>query len=266
MRLGLIFIFSSLTLFRLPAVGKPLKSCELPFFLPVSTSLPVFDLDLFQIYENEIKELKSLQKAALSAALQAKNQAAIAEFYNKNKSVEALTSQTDRPKKNQTKQILQSLINHPVIGEKAAQKYDPANEIGFCFGRAAYVHFQLLRLGVNPQHIAKVFVMGGLFRAGVGWEYHVATIVQDKSGTWLVIDSLVDEVLTLENWMRTVSQWDSNRLFPKLRFYFMDASKFQPTRGSYEATRLYSPIYRGYFKDLLLWFAAENCLKPETSK
>lgn len=161
------------------------------------------------------------------------------------------------------KKIFNSTFTHPVVGKKFASKYDlKSQEIGFCFGRAAYVHFELIKAGVSATNIVKIFAMGGLYRDNVGWDYHVATAVQEELGTWLVIDSLNDEVLDLQSWINKVSKWDGNRVNPKLRFYFTDPNKFQATSGFYNNEKFNLPLYKGYFKDLLKWYSKrENCIK-----
>ncbi|MFN9069231.1 MAG: hypothetical protein ACK5V3_18555, partial [Bdellovibrionales bacterium] len=77
-------------------------------------------------------------------------------------------------------------INHPIVGMSALAKYDPTNEIGFCFGRALFVHLELLRRGVSKDSIKKVFVVGDIVEQLNGqeirWQFHVATAVRDTQG------------------------------------------------------------------------------------
>jgi hypothetical protein len=101
-----------------------------------------------------------------------------------------------------------------------------------------------------------------LFNDGVGWDYHVATAFQDSLGFWWVVDSLLTEVYGLKQWTKKISNWDGDRVNPRLRYYFSDAYKFQPQQGYYSLNRLNSPLYKGYFQDLFKWYrASQNCIK-----
>lgn len=233
--------------------------CPSPFADAASTHFWFNDRNLFQLYRAETRGIKDA--GALSGVLQARNKQALAKFLVEKMPLNLLETPSVRPTRSQAQEILQSAFSHPVIGDSAAKKYDTYSETGFCFGRAAFVHLALLNMGVKPEHIAKVFVMGGLYREGVGWDYHVATTVLSSEGHWLVIDTLAGEVLSLQSWMKKVSEWDGNRVHPKLRFYFTEATKFLPLSGTYESARLASPIYKGYFVDLEKWYAKNVCQK-----
>ncbi|MEQ1722483.1 MAG: hypothetical protein ABL930_04860 [Pseudobdellovibrio sp.] len=206
------------------------------------------DSDLFKIYDSEVKISKNIQE---------KNISALENFLKEHASTSgALT-------KKQAEPILLSISNHPVVGDSAADKYNTNQEVGYCFGRAAYVHFELLKAGVLDKNITKIFAMGGLYRDNVGWDYHMATAFQDVNSDWWVIDNLTgNELLSIKDWMSQVSKWDGNRKDPRLRFYFTDAAKFLPIKGSYSLKRFNSPIYHGYFKDLLNRYSDKNnCIK-----
>lgn len=265
--LFLILIFSGF-------YAQAIKSNCVSLLEGISAENSVRDKDLFAIYDSEVKEIKSnLSKALtpkqrdfeLSKALQRRNQEDLALFFKNRVSIETL-KKSERITMQKAKSIFNSIFTHPVVGEKSASKYDlKSQEIGFCFGRAAYVHFELIKSGVSSINIVKIFAMGGLYRDNVGWDYHVATAVQDELGTWLVIDSLNNEVADLQSWMKKVSQWDGNRVNPKLRFYFSDPNKFQATSGFYSAEKFNIALYKGYFKDLLKWYSkSENCIQSHS--
>lgn len=231
--------------------------CISPFTQLSSDHRAILDFDLFQSYGAEFNALKMAfpEKSRVSAELQKKNILALQAFY-KNTSLKPAINTLDRSlQPQQAFDILNSIALHPVIGDQVAIKYDPTQEVGFCFGRAAYVHIELHRRGIAAQHIAKVFVMGGLFLDGIGWDFHVATIAQDSAGAWWTIDSLFKTPLPLEDWMSEVSKWDANQKFPALRFYFTQPSKFQALKGSYDSGYFYSEVYRRYFEDLTDWYA-----------
>ena len=240
-----------------------LAACPSPFAVAASEHFWFQDRDLFQLYDSEIRDLKknNADQKALSIAIQAKNIEALSEFSTSSMNFDPFDPQSTLPSKSQAQKILKELRSNPVIGDTAQGHYDATAETGFCFGRAAFVHFALLKLGVKPEHISKIFVMGGLYRDGTGWDYHVATAALGAEGQWWVIDSLVDDVLPLQAWMQQVSKWDGNRINPRIRYYFTAATKFQPIYGTYEAPRLRSPIYKGYFENLAAWYANNTCQK-----
>lgn len=243
------------------------QSCISPFKQLSAGRHSIADFDLFQTYKTELESLKFAfnDKVRVSAEQHTRNISGLHEFYRKTAMRPQITTVNTALHPAQATEILNSIAPHPVIGDKVALKYDPTQEIGFCFGRAAYVHIELLRRGISAQRIAKVFVMGGLYLDGYSWDFHVATIAQDESGTWWAIDSLFATPLPLEDWMHEVSRWDANQKFPALRFFFTDALKFQALKGSYDSTYFYSEVYRKYFEDLTAWYTrAPNCLSAKT--
>ena len=245
-----------LPLFFLGPVAWAAPDCEPSFELAAPPSFSIFDTDLIQSYQNEVKSLKeqSSDKDQISAALQKQNRLALQQFYKKQSSTGTL-------KLDDAKKILESMFHHAVIGSEAAQKYDPGGQIGFCFGRATFVHLSLLQKQIPPQKIVKIFALGKLFKDGSSWDFHVTTASQDAHGTWWVIDSLFDELLPLEDWMALVGQWDASPRYPMMRFYFTDAAKFQPLPGSYDSELFHSPLYQKYFDDLSSFFSGrQSCL------
>jgi hypothetical protein len=206
------------------------------------------DSDLFKTYAGEVKISKTLQE---------KNFLDLEIFLKKH------SKKYGTINKKQAEPILRSIKAHPVVGDSSADRYNTNKEVGYCFGRAAYVHFELLKAGVLDKNITKIFAMGGLYRDKVGWDYHMATAFQDVESNWWVIDNLTgNDLLSINDWMSKVSEWDGNLKEPRLRFYFTDAAKFQPILGSYSVKRFNLPIYHGYFKDLLNWYSDKNhCIK-----
>ncbi len=155
-------------------------------------------------------------------------------------------------------EVRRSILSHPVVGDEALIKYDPHRKIGFCFGRATYVHLELLRRGVPPQNIGKIFAIGKLYNGYSGWDYHVSTVVKINTDEWIAIDGLAPSTLSIPEWMEVVSRWSADPTEIPPRFYFTDAVKFQPTPGAYDKDRLGLPIYKGYFSDLIGGFKALN--------
>lgn len=226
------------------------------------------DQNLFVKYDQEVEAIKQSLPANLGLAERKKliskqifelNQSGLQDFLVKNASFSILSGLD----KKAGEEILKVLSLHPVAGDHVLSKYgENATEIGFCFGRAAFVHLELMRKGISAEKVAKIFAVGGLFNDGVGWDYHMATAYQDNLGFWWVVDSLLTEVYGPAQWIQKISNWDGDKVNPRLRYYFVNAYKFQPQEGYYSESRFNSPLYQGYFQDLLKWYRApQNCIK-----
>lgn len=166
----------------------------------------------------------------------------------------------------QAQGLLDQMLRHPVVGDEATQRYDSnGDQAGFCFGRAAYLHAELLRRGVHPKSIGKIFAVGGLIQPGGGvWDFHVATVVRKSGGGWLAIDGLSPKPLELEAWTESILKMALFPSRPTLRFYFADAVKFLPIPGGYTAEKMDVPIYQGYFRDLRSWLTLHPLQTFET--
>jgi len=180
----------------------------------------------------------------------------------------AKKTDSDGVSKMQAELILSVIRQHPVVGPEAAKKYDSWDQqVGFCFGRAAFVHWELLRRDIPAQSIGKIFLIGNLalnLRTGSFWDYHMATIVRDQEHGWWVIDPLVDRILPVKEWMQQMHAWALNPKQPEIRFYFSDPIKMLPIPGNYNAEQLFYTGYKGYFQDLFTWFK-NSPLKSEDS-
>lgn len=170
--------------------------------------------------------------------------------------------------KMQAEMILSLIRQHPVVGPAAAEKYDSWDQqVGFCFGRAAFVHWELLRRSIPSTSIGKIFLVGNLalnLQTGSFWDYHMATIVRDQEQGWWVIDPLIDRVLPVSEWMQQMHAWALSPKYPEIRFYFSDPVKMLPIPGKYTTEQLFFTGYKGYFQDLFAWFK-NNPLKAEDS-
>lgn len=135
------------------------------------------------------------------------------------------------------------------------KKYDPNRNIGFCFGRATFIHLMLLKMGVQKNSIRKIWAIGPMNTGDINWRYHVATMVYTKKG-WLVLDTNHGGPVSPQEWIATYSKMSTDG---KLRFYSSDASKFAFMMGKYSRLQLGMDInqerdfYRGYFKDMMEW-------------
>lgn len=147
-------------------------------------------------------------------------------------------------------EVFRILSTNRVSRVDAVGRYDRNGDVGFCFGRAAMVHYLLLKHGIAPERIAKIFVVGRLLYFGRVWEFHVATMVLGEKGQWWVIDNLYDRVQPHFDWMKRVHELDAMSQWPQLRFYVTDPRKFQPALGKYNRAQFEIPLLRPFFSDL----------------
>jgi len=125
-------------------------------------------------------------------------------------------------------QIYDLVAGGDVTSLKALPKYDPENQIGFCFGRAMAVHLLVRRMGLTEGGIRKLFVAGCLGSGGkTEWRFHVITLVKGDDGAWHAIETNVAErPLTARQWVEEMrKKWDPGR---KARLYVTSPSWVLP--------------------------------------
>lgn len=156
--------------------------------------------------------------------------------------------------------VVDSINRHPVVSLYHYEKYNqPGYEIGFCFGRAAYAHLALLKMGVNKDAIRKAFIVGRMNAGGVEWIYHVTTLVKDyTTNTWWAVDDYPGKILSADQWYEYMNSQRARGA--KLRLFITDAEKFAPNTGKYDRVSLGLGLpkgkdwFRSYFNDLMHWF------------
>lgn len=162
----------------------------------------------------------------------------------------------------QAEKILSKLLRERIHYDY--RSYDPQGNIGFCFGRAMYLHLQLLRHGVAKDSVKKIFAIGPMKEGGINWQFHVATMVKDKnSNEWWVLDSNFTRPITAEKWIAHFQKLRVDQtptffgLFKKtdreksIRFYVTEASKLGSSTWQYSPHGLNDPFYNNFFKDML---------------
>jgi len=162
----------------------------------------------------------------------------------------------------QARLILSKLLQERIYYDY--RSYDPQGNIGFCFGRAMYLHLQLLRHGVAKDSIKKIFAIGPMRTGEINWQFHVATMVKDKnSNDWWVLDSNLPRPLSIEKWIEYYQKFriDQTSMFfgffkktdneKSIRFYVTEASKFGSSAWQYSPQSLNDPFYNNFFKDML---------------
>lgn len=153
----------------------------------------------------------------------------------------------------EAREILQRMIEHPVVGTKATEVYDPTGRYGFCFGRAQWAAIELLRRGIAKNSIKKIFAVGPMLDDGINWQFHVAAMVRTEKGRWLVIDSVYEKLMTLTEWMETLNKSSVDK---KLLFYATEPSRLgASTTMKFTARHFRSPYndpeYNLYFEDMM---------------
>ena len=116
----------------------------------------------------------------------------------------------------QIKSLYRQVQSHPVLSVDRLAHYDPTGDIGFCFGRAMAVHLGALEMGLAPESIRKLFIIGDL-KAGdkTDWRFHVTTVVRGEDG-WYAIDPFlgrwsIGRPVTVDEWTRRVrAAWDKH--------------------------------------------------------
>lgn len=155
--------------------------------------------------------------------------------------------------KTKAQELIDSIETHRVTGNQ--YRYERTDmEVGYCFGRATFVHLQALRLGYKKEQIRKLWVVGPMEADKVNWRYHVATAIRNTTGEWWVIDNSVGVPMTPRQWFREQMQMSTDQ---KLDFFVSQPEKFGPYAGKYSRLELgldvsrKTDFYRGYFSDLM---------------
>lgn len=198
--------------------------------------------DLYKQYESDTKKL-----GRSAEEIQEQN----AEVFKKLHAYKPLVTpgRRDSVTFGQAKAVIDYTLTHPVVGMKELKKYDPEGCFGFCFGRAMFIHMELLARGVNKDSIRKAYVVGEMEYGGITWQFHVATTVKGADGSWYVIDPEFDKVETVEEWFAGNLELSPDK---KLRLYMTDANKFGASAPAYSPNGIAG--YNGYFSDAMKSF------------
>ena len=155
-------------------------------------------------------------------------------------------------------EVIKSMRDHPVMGRVQARKYDPAYSTRFCFGQATYTHHVLLALGLHPDSIRKVFIVGPRMMPSSGLEsgFHVATVAPADDGNWYTVDVGFPAPMRLNAWFQHFSKQSTDN---KLRLYLTLPHRLAPGNPRYTEVDLGLTLkrdedfYKGYFVDLFAW-------------
>ncbi len=161
--------------------------------------------------------------------------------------------------------LLSATFNHPVVGYEQVTKYSRENEeMGYCFGRAMYIHLTLLKMGLQKESIQKIWAVGPMKSTSspeISWGYHVATIAFSKEEGWIVLDANEANPLKVEDWMNAFTPLSLDQ---KLRFYITDANKQALYTDKYSPYLLGLNLsreddwFKNYFVDMLASVRTES--------
>lgn len=162
------------------------------------------------------------------------------------------------------KSVIDLVQRNEVTGYEFRERYRRPNvEIGFCFGRATFVHLALLKMGLHRDSIVKLWAVGTMQTPNVTWDFHVATAAYVKDRGWMVLDSNYSEPMSVQAWFGLMR--DQNRdADQKLRLYVSEPNKFGVDSGKYSRVQMGLDLnretdwYQHYFVDMMQTLAGRS--------
>lgn len=167
---------------------------------------------------------------------------------------------------------LEVLKSNEVVGSAAKTKYAREDrEIGYCFGRALFLHLLLRKMGLQENSIQKLWIVGPQKSEieNVTWGFHVATAAYVKGYGWMAIDTNTFRIQPIEHWYRAFSQQSTDG---KPRFYVTPATRFSVSIPRYSRVQLgldlpvAEDFYRHYFVDTMKWMSQAQLAELGLSK
>lgn len=244
---------------RAPLSGgsaEPTIESELPPLVDVPPQ-PSINVDLMLFHQNEVSDMPRVE-------MNRRNDVTIQDLYRiplyKGVATSEGLARVGQISPDVAQKLYDSVMIHPVVSPEAQTRYEqPGVKIGYCFGRATYVHKALQKMGVADEAIRKVWMAGTMYKRGtqINWDFHVATAVRATDGKWYVIDYIPGKLLTVEEWYNFYLPLSYRK---NLRFYYTDPSRFHTGKGTYSRANMgldttrENDWYRHYFVDLLAWF------------
>lgn len=153
--------------------------------------------------------------------------------------------------------MLYAARNHSVVGGHQVRKYSqPGESMGYCFGRAMYLHILALKLGVQKASIHKIWALGPMQSNDglVTWGYHVSLIVFSPQKGWLVLDPNFHRPFSVSEWMDFYGKQSADQ---RIRFYVTEPEKLGLYAGKYSRYMLGLDLknsedwFKHYFVDML---------------
>ena len=153
--------------------------------------------------------------------------------------------------------LLKYVEDHPVVSPRNKMRYQKEDvDIGYCFGRATFLHLALLKMGLQKNSILKIWAMGPHKNpiSEVNWGFHVATVAFVKGHGWMSIDTNTFKVQPVAHWIMANQEHSTDG---KMRFYVSTPERFGTNVPQYSRLQLGLDVprekdwYQHYFVDLL---------------
>ena len=127
---------------------------------------------------------------------------------------------------------LKRTSENPVSKLEKVPFYDPQNLTGFCFGRSLTAQLEARQLGLHPDSIKNLFIVGDLKQRGAEnteWRFHVTTVAMGPDNTWYALDPIFG-LMTQAQWIEATRKiWDT--------WYLDDETKDAPQSKLYLVNR-----------------------------
>lgn len=220
------------------------------------------EVDLSKLYAEEVSGKSIAEIADMNSKILESIESENPEAESSRRSVSVTESAAKR--------LLQLTLQNPIVTPGNAKYDQPNTSIGYCFGRATFIHLMLLKMGVQKDSIRKIWAVGPMKAGNIMWQFHVATSVFVDGKGWMVIDTNHNSPIPVREWMNNYSQQSSPA--GMVRFYATDASKFAFQLGKYSRVQMGTNVtadkdwYRHYFKDMIDWLKQKEVSKDAMVK
>lgn len=240
--------------------------CEGLFGSRTQIRKELLDANLSDRFENETQGKSAEEIAAMNEKLMAELDAEIPDKIQSRRQKSSISIQTADFLRNQ-------ILENPIVNPSSSRYDQDSVSIGYCFGRATFVHLMLLKMGVQKESIQKIWAVGPMKAGGIMWQFHVATMAYVEGHGWVVVDSNHYKPMPVREWTTHYANQTENG---KIRFYATEAGKFAYELGKYSRVQMGLDLtaekdwYKNYFKDMFDWLktkrVTENSVKPIGTK
>jgi hypothetical protein len=224
------------------------ESCPLALS-PSGTKEVFLPVSLTSFWQNETRglsvgDIKSLNRKTLTTIQNEIPQS------TSNRSMEIKLSDLNK--------VIDATRSNEVVGFLGKDRYQAEDRnIGYCFGRATFIHLLLLKMGLNKNSIRKIWAVGPMKTSRYSedtWAFHVATVVYTEDWGWMTLDTNESKAQPIRHWISTYQDLSTDG---KVRFYITSPEKFGLDDGVYSRIQLGLDLprehdwYKGYFQDLM---------------
>lgn len=212
-----------------------------------------FSLQTQSLYNYREQEIAGLTEEDISA----RNDSDIQAFAAFTPEIQKSTTSGGLLSFSSAEDVLQALMNNPVASPYETKYQRPDVKIGYCFGRATFIHLALKKMGLQSSSIRKLWIVGPMHAGSVDWGFHVAPAAFVDGYGWMVLDSNLGRPVSVRQWFDHYSPMSTDQ---RLRIYFTSPQRFGVTIPKYDRVDLGFNLpeerdwYQHYFVDLMAWF------------